>query len=90
MKYTLKSFNVPMQTGVTQERWDSIFGKKKGKKGKKETSPSLTPEQRLSAIADIIEAVDTRASAVDGPVTPTDQEITLKEIQEVYRLAKGG
>lgn len=49
----------------------------------------LTPEQRLAKIAEIIEAVDRRAAATDGPVTPTLQEMTQAEISEIYRLASG-
>ena len=45
--------------------------------------------QRLKKIAEIIECVDDRAMHVDGPVTPTRQEITDEEYREIYRLAKG-
>lgn len=44
---------------------------------------------RLRAIADIIEAVDHRAMAADGPVTPTRDEITADELKQIYRLANG-
>ncbi len=47
----------------------------------------VAAEDRLNQIAEIIEAVDDRALAADGPVTPTDQEIRLHEIQEIYRIA---
>lgn len=43
-----------------------------------------------SMLAPIIEAVDQRAAASDGPVTPTLQEMTQDEISEIYRLAKAG
>lgn len=49
----------------------------------------LTPKQRLKEIADIIEAVDMRCAAVDGPVTPTLEEMTPQEIKKIYRLAIG-
>ena len=44
---------------------------------------------RLAAIAGIIEVVDQRCLAADGPVTPTLREMTQAEISEIYRLAKG-
>lgn len=46
-------------------------------------------EARLKLIAEIIEAVDDRALAVDGPVTPTKDEITADELKAIYRAAKG-
>ena len=49
----------------------------------------MTPKQRLSRIAEIIEEVDNRCLSVDGPVTPTLQEMQQKEISEIYSLAKG-
>lgn len=49
----------------------------------------MTENKRLAEIAKIIEAVDHRCMAADGPVTPTNQEITLKEIQRIYALANG-
>lgn len=48
-----------------------------------------TPTERLAAIADIIETVDNRAMAVDGPVTPTLQEMTQPEMTRIYLLAIG-
>ena len=47
----------------------------------------MTNEERLKRIAEIIEAVDNRCMAVDGPVTPTLQEMTQSEISEIYKLA---
>lgn len=44
---------------------------------------------RLWKIAEIIEAVDNRCMAADGPVAPTLSEMTQAEISEIYRLAKG-
>lgn len=49
----------------------------------------LTELQRLFKIAEIIENVDNRCLAVDGDVTPTLQEMTQKEISQIYRLVKG-
>jgi hypothetical protein len=51
------------------------------------------PEQpelitRLAQIAEIIECVDNRCMAVDGPIPSTDEEITLPEIQKIYKIAK--
>lgn len=45
--------------------------------------------KRLTAIAGIIETVDNRCMAADGPVTPTLQEMTQVEMSEIYRLATG-
>lgn len=44
---------------------------------------------RLKRIAQILDDVDRRAMHVDGPVTPTRQEITDEEYRRIYRLAKG-
>ena len=49
----------------------------------------MTPTQRLDKIRDMIEAVDRRCEAVDGPVTPTGKEITESELVRIYQLAKG-
>ena len=43
----------------------------------------------LARIAEIIETVDNRAMAADGPVTPTLQEMEPAEMLEIYRLATG-
>lgn len=48
----------------------------------------MTPIKRLKKIAELIEAVDNRAIAADGPVPPTRQEITDAEMRTIYRLAK--
>lgn len=45
--------------------------------------------ERLSTIASILEAVDNRCMAVDGPVRLTREEIRDHELAEIYRLAKG-
>lgn len=49
----------------------------------------ITKSKRLRRIAEIIEDVDNRCMAADGPVTPTLQEMTQKEMSEIYGLAKG-
>ena len=46
-------------------------------------------ESRLAEIARIIEGVDNRCMAADGPVTPTRLEISDKKLQAIYKLAKG-
>lgn len=43
---------------------------------------------RLDNIAKIIEDVDNRCMAVDGPVTPTLNEMTQKEMSMIYKYAK--
>jgi hypothetical protein len=44
----------------------------------------------LKRITDIIERVDNRCMAADGPVTPTRQEITDKEMRSIYLAARRG
>ena len=46
--------------------------------------------EKLTKIAEILEAVDNRCMAADGPVTPTKAEITEKELKEIYKYAKMG
>lgn len=46
------------------------------------------PGSRLKRIAEIIEHVDNRCMAADGPVTPTLEEMRQDEISEIYALAK--
>lgn len=46
-------------------------------------------EARLAKIAAIIEAVDNRCAAADGPVTPTLREMRQDELSEIYQLASG-
>ena len=48
----------------------------------------MTNAEKLRRIAEIIEAVDDRCLAADGPVTPTLNEMRQEEISEIYRLAK--
>lgn len=44
----------------------------------------------LDGIKEIIENVDQRAMATDGPVTPTLQEMTQAEMSEIYESAVNG
>lgn len=44
---------------------------------------------RLALIAEIIESVDNRCMAADGPVTPTLQEMRQEEISMIYAIATG-
>ena len=46
-------------------------------------------DKRLQEIAGIIDYVDNRCMAVDGPVTPTLQEMSQSEISKIYSLAVG-
>jgi hypothetical protein len=41
-------------------------------------------------IVEIIERVDNRCMAADGPVTDTRAEMTADEMVKIYRLAKRG
>jgi hypothetical protein len=50
-------------------------------------SVAKTPTQRLRAIAQILEDVDNRCMAVDGPVDQTRDEITDEEYRRIYVLA---
>ena len=49
----------------------------------------MTPSQRCAAIVDLIEAIENRCMAADGPVSLTTEEITERELRRIYRLAKG-
>jgi len=50
---------------------------------------TIDARRHLDRIKHIIEAVDNRAMAADGQVTPTLQEMTQAEMSEIYRLAGG-
>lgn len=50
---------------------------------------SLNESERLMKIRQIIEDVDNRCLAADGPVTPTREEITKDELCRIYALACG-
>ena len=47
----------------------------------------LTNSERLQRIAEILELVDQRCMAADGPVSQTKEEIDGKELREIYELA---
>lgn len=46
-------------------------------------------DRRLARIVKTIDDVETRCMAVDGPVTPTHEEITDDELRTIYVLAGG-
>lgn len=46
-------------------------------------------KNRLEQIAGILDSVDRRCMAVDGPVTATRHEITDDELRQIYLLAGG-
>jgi hypothetical protein len=49
----------------------------------------MAAERRLRRIAAIIELVDNRSMAADGPVIQTMKEMTQAEMTMIYNLAKG-
>lgn len=51
--------------------------------------PTIPDKKRLEMIADIIETVDNRAMACDGPVPSTMEEMSQEEMSTIYALAKG-
>lgn len=55
--------------------------------GKRVVLPAAESRKRLAAIADILDTVEGRCLAVDGPVARTSEEITDGEIRRIYRLA---
>jgi len=46
-------------------------------------------EERLRAIKDVIDSVESRCLAADGPVTPTLKEMGEDELRKIYKLAGG-
>lgn len=52
--------------------------------------PPRSAAGQCAAIVSIIEAVENRCMEVDGPVTPTHQEITDEELRRIYLAAKKG
>lgn len=55
-----------------------------------DTSDALAMrDARLTAIKEIIEGIENRCMAADGPVTNTRDEMTDVELQRIYRLAGG-
>jgi hypothetical protein len=49
----------------------------------------LSNLERLRRIAEIIEEVDRRCMAYDGPVGNTREEMRDDEMREIYKLSKG-
>ena len=49
----------------------------------------MTDAERLKAIQNIILHVENRCMACDGPVTNTREEMTDRELQEIYLLTGG-
>jgi hypothetical protein len=49
----------------------------------------MTPVQRLKEIAELIERVDDRCLAVDGPVAEFHEMVEQVEFRRLYLLAKG-
>ena len=62
---------------------------KKTEKATKAHIATMTEAERLIAIAEILDAVDNRCLAVDGPVSPTRHEITDRELRTIYLNALG-
>lgn len=52
-----------------------------------DSEDGLDPFTALEEIADIIERVDIRASATDGPVPSTMEEMNQQEMSRIYELA---
>lgn len=46
-------------------------------------------EERLDQIKEIIDSVESRCLAADGPVTPTLKEMGEDELRKIYKLAGG-
>jgi hypothetical protein len=49
----------------------------------------MNEQTRLQKIARVIESVDDRCMAYDGSIGLTKEEITTKELKEIYALARG-
>ncbi len=58
------------------------------KQHKKPMCASNCPRCACRIIMDMIDDVDERCMEADGPVTPTSEEITDREICKIYELAK--
>ncbi len=54
-----------------------------------ERKRKITDAERLQSIREIIERVENRCMAADGPVTNTRQEMTDDELRAIYVLAGG-
>lgn len=53
----------------------------------KASERELMLQHRLKRIASIIEGIEQRCAAVDGPVSRTADEITAIELRQIYKLA---
>lgn len=53
-----------------------------------ECGGSCAFQHRLQEIRDIIDAVENRCAAADGPVTDFREEVTLKELRDIYELTE--
>jgi hypothetical protein len=54
---------------------------------KKKSLKKLTSSKRLQQIAQIMEQVDNRCLACDGPVSKFQDEVTDRELRQIYVLA---
>lgn len=48
----------------------------------------VSPKEALQIVIDTIHSVENRCMAVDGPVTPTSEEITDAELKRMYDAAR--
>ncbi len=55
----------------------------------KATDEQAMLRARLYSIKEIIDGVENRCMAVDGPVTNTRDEMSDEELRRIYRLAGG-
>lgn len=53
-------------------------------------APPRTAASYCREIVDAIVAVENRCMAVDGPVTPTSEEITDADLRKIWRAAQKG
>lgn len=76
--------------GRIKQGWtlDDAFSVPLYSKNPKASPHYYGPCNRLSDIVDIIESVESRCMACDGPVGKTSAEITEKELRQIYLLAK--
>lgn len=50
-------------------------------------SAAATAQKEVGKILEIIGRVDSRCMAADGPVTPTREEMTDRELRQIYLAA---
>lgn len=86
-------------TEVSKETWDlvnELKGKRRNERRLILKNTRFSKElfmrksdfrQRLKEIHDIIDLVEQRCLAADGPVTKTHDEITDEELREIYQLS---